>query len=91
MNKYDGKVRPLPSDERLQHGDGYRGDYTVQWTLVTFHVGRRSTEMFGTWCVHCLTSWGWTFEAAHARKLHKAMAKLGCPRCPKTSTKAKKD
>lgn len=78
MSEHDGKMRPLPAGENLHYT---RGDSTIAWTLVTFHVGRRSTEMFGTWCPKCLTSWGWTFEAARANKLHRAMKKLGCPRC----------
>lgn len=88
--KTDGKIRPLP-EERLYYTDGYRGDGTIAWTLVASKVpGRRSTEMFGTWCVHCRTSWGWAVTAGQANKLHRAMAKLGCPRCPSSSTKAKK-
>jgi hypothetical protein len=81
MSEYDGKMRPLPK-ERLHYTDGYRGDNTIAWTLVPSKRGR-SFEMFGTWCVHCMTSWGWTIAAEKANKLHKAMKRLGCPRCPK--------
>lgn len=81
----DGKIRPLPG-EMIHISDGYRGDNTIGWTLVpSKRPGGRSTEMYGTWCVHCLTSWGWAVTPDKARKLHKAMKKLGCPRCPKAA------
>ncbi len=83
MSEHDGKMRPLKAGENLHYTDGYRGDQTIAWTLVpSKKPGGRGTEMFGTWCARCLTSWGWTLQAAHAAKLHRAMKKLGgCPRC----------
>jgi hypothetical protein len=86
MSEHDGKARPLPG-EGLHHTDGYRGDNTVAWTLVPSKVrGRRSTEMFGTWCPGCLTSWGWVVTAEKAARLHRAMKRLGCPRCEKAAS-----
>ena len=72
----DVKLKPV--DEQIQVWDGYRGNNRIGWRLE----GKgRGVEVFGTWCVHCLTNWGWTPEPGHADRIHRAMKAKGCPRC----------
>lgn len=74
----DVKLKPV--DEQIQVWDGYRGNNRIGWRME----GKgRGMEVFGTWCVHCKTSWGWTPDPNHADRLHRAMKAKGCPRCAK--------
>lgn len=70
------KLRPI--DEQIQVWDGYRGNNRIGWRL---EGKRRGIEVFGTWCVHCQTNWGWTPDPEHADRIHRAMKAKGCPRC----------
>jgi hypothetical protein len=73
-----GDVKLKPVDEQIQVWDGYRGNNRIGWRME----GKgRGMEVFGTWCVHCLASWGWTPDPEHADRIHRAMKAKGCPRC----------
>lgn len=74
----DIKLKPV--DEMIQVWDGYRGNNRIGWKM---EGSKRLVEVFGTWCVRCLTNWGWTPDPAHADRIHRAMAAKGCPRCDK--------
>jgi hypothetical protein len=74
-------IKLKPVDEQIQVWDGYRGNNRIGWKMAG--VGKRLVEVFGTWCVHCLTNWGWTPDPDHADRIHRAMKVKGCPRCPK--------
>jgi len=77
--KIESKLRPV--SDHLEYG-AYRGCLDVDWTLVVGPRGHH-VEMFGTWCVRCMQSYGWHHDLTYVRKMHRAFKKLGCPKCRK--------
>jgi ribosomal protein S27AE len=79
------KVRPIP-DQLREFNDGYRGDPAIGWELV--FKKKRVFEHYATFCARCGQSWGWSFDLAKMKILHRVMRARGCPRCPKSSKKS---
>jgi len=72
------KLRAIPSEK---WSDWYRGNKNVAWDIQ----GKgRDIEMFATSCP-CGQWWGWTPILEQIVKVRDAMARLGCPKCKKTS------
>lgn len=83
------KLSPLPYKVH-QSNDGYRGHMEIVWKWNPFSP-QRSMDTFGTWCPRCFQGWGYHPDLQFVRKLYRAMAKWGCPKCRKdlASTRAR--